>query len=391
MNNQAFYDSFLEFGSVYYEPIDLEEHHLACMQFFTHTKTIDQLFCFPCEVYIELISGLASIVIGSQPDPVDLKTFSIHHYLKINPGICFNVLPVSDEATYYLLAPENRYTKLPLPDPYTFQLKPVHFNVLEILDYCYFTEECAYCFNRAGHEYYELLYVHNGTLTVTLADTICTLAAGDLILYEPDSEHAKQLTKDSACNYLSISFDMDFSEPQLLLGHVFHCTNGLRDAFYKIIEECTMHSPHAQTLMLCHLQEIITRLVLLCNELGEERNLLSLNQNSQGNLLQQILAYMEEKVTEPITIEQICHKFFMSRTSLQALFKMYLHNSPKSYLLGIKLQKSKELIRENQYTISEIADMLGFSSIHYFSRLFKKYFELSPSEYAKEIAASENN
>ena len=97
------------------------------------------------------------------------------------------------------------------------------------------------------------------------------------------------------------------------------------------------------------------------------------------------------EVTEPITIEQICHKFFMSRTSLQALFKMYLHNSPKSYLLGIKLQKSKELIRENQYTISEIADMLGFSSIHYFSRLFKKYFELSPSEYAKEIAASENN
>ena len=79
MNNQAFYDSFLEFGSVYYEPIDLEKHHLACMQFLTHTKTMEQLFCFPCEVYIELISGLASIVIGSQPDPVDLKTFAIHH------------------------------------------------------------------------------------------------------------------------------------------------------------------------------------------------------------------------------------------------------------------------------------------------------------------------
>ena len=143
--------------------------------------------------------------------------------------------------------------------------------------------------------------------------------------------------------------------------------------------------------MLCHLQEIITRLCLLCNELEEEHTFLSLNQNSQSDLLQQILAYMEEKVTEPITIEQICHKFFMSRTSLQALFKMYLHNSPKSYLLNIKLQKSKELIRENQHTISEIADMLGFSSIHYFSRLFKKYFDLSPSEYAKEVAASENN
>lgn len=391
MNNQAFYDSFLEFGSVYYEPIDLEKHHLACMQFLTHTKTMEQLFCFPCEVYIELISGLASIVIGSQPDPVDLKTFAIHHYLKINPGVCFNILPVSDEATYYLLAPENRYTKLTLQEPYTFQLQPVRFNILEILDHYYFTEEQAYCFNRAGHQYFELLYVHNGTLGVTLADTVCTLAAGDLILFGPDSEHAKRLTKDNTCNFLSISFDMDLSEPQRLLGHVFHCTNGLRDALYKIIEESTMHSPHAQTLMLCHLQEIITRLILLLNELEEEHNSFSLNQNSQGDLLQQILAYMEEKVTEPITIEQICHKFFMSRTSLQALFKTYLHNSPKNYLLNIKLQKSKELIRENQHTISEIADMLGFSSIHYFSRLFKKYFDLSPSEYAKEIAASENS
>ena len=133
-------------------------------------------------------------------------------------------------------------------------------------------------------------------------------------------------------------------------------------------------------------QEVITRLTLLCSELDGERSQLRIgpNQNFQNELLQQILAYMDEKVTEPITIEQICHKFFLSRTSLQSLFKLYLHNSPKSYLLSLKLQKSKELIRENQYTISEIADMLGFSSIHYFSRLFKKYFDLSPSEYAKE-------
>ncbi|HIX90087.1 MAG TPA: AraC family transcriptional regulator [Candidatus Agathobaculum pullicola] len=391
MNNQSFYDRFLEFGSIYYEPIDLEKHHLACMQFSTHTKTMEQLFCFPCDVYIELISGLASIVIGSQPDPVGLQTFPIHHYLKIKSGVYFNIFPVSDEATYCLLSSENRYAKLTLPQPYTFQLQPIHFNVLEILDHYYSTEERAYCFNQAGHTYFELLHVHNGTLTVTLADTVCALSAGDLILCKPDSDHAKRLAKDSACNYLSISFDMDLSESQILFGHVFHCTNGLRDALNKIIEERTMHTPYAQTLMLCHLQEIITRLSLLCNELSEEHNLLSLNQNSQSDLLQQILAYMEEKVTEPITIEQICHKFFMSRTSLQALFKMYLHNSPKSYLLNIKLQKSKELIRESQYTISEIADMLGFSSIHYFSRLFKKYFELSPSEYAKEIAASETN
>lgn len=387
MNNQALYDSFLEFGSVYYEPVDLEERHLACMQFLTHTKTVEQLLCFPCEVYIELISGLATIVIGTQPDPVELKTFAIHHYLKIHPGVCFNILPVSDEATYYLLAPENRFTKVDLREPFTFQPVPTHFNVLEIFDHYYAAEEPAFRFNSAGHSCFELFYVHSGTLTVALADISCTLAAGDLILFGPDSEHAKQLHKGEGCNYLSVSFDMDLDEPDRLLGRVFHCTNGLRDTLFKIIEDNDMHVAHARTLMLCHLQEVITRLTLLSNELDEERSLQRTgpNQNFQHELLQQILAYMDEKVTEPITIEQICHKFFLSRTSLQSLFKQYLHNSPKSYLINIKLQKSKELIRENQYTISEIADMLGFSSIHYFSRLFKKYFDRSPSEYAKEI------
>lgn len=386
MNNQAIYDSFLEFGSVYYEPIDLEESHLACMQFLTHTKTAEQLFCFPCEVYIELVSGLASIIIGTQPDPAALKTFNIHLYLKVNPGVYFNILPASDAAAYCLLTPDTRFTKVDMPKPFTLQPVPSHFNILEIFDHYYAAEEPAFCFNRAGHDCFELFYVHSGTLTIGLADVKYTLAAGDLILYGPDSEHAKKLTKNSGSSYLSVVFDMDLDKGDLLLGQIFHCTNGLRDTLYKIIEDNAMHQPHARTLMLCHLQEVITRLTLLCSELDGERSQLRIgpNQNFQNELLQQILAYMDEKVTEPITIEQICHKFFLSRTSLQSLFKLYLHNSPKSYLLSLKLQKSKELIRENQYTISEIADMLGFSSIHYFSRLFKKYFDLSPSEYAKE-------
>ena len=99
---------------------------------------------------------------------------------------------------------------------------------------------------------------------------------------------------------------------------------------------------------------------------------------------------MNKRLTEPLTIEDICHEFFISRSSLQALFKTHLNTSPKNYLLNIKLQKSKELIRENQYTISEIAYRLGFSSIHYFSRLFKKYFNTTPRDYARKVAENQN-
>ena len=118
--------------------------------------------------------------------------------------------------------------------------------------------------------------------------------------------------------------------------------------------------------------------------------LLTDSKSAQNDLLSEILAYMNKRLTEPLTIEDICHEFFISRSSLQALFKTHLNTSPKNYLLNIKLQKSKELIRENQYTISEIAYRLGFSSIHYFSRLFKKYFNTTPSDYARKAAENQN-
>ena len=142
--------------------------------------------------------------------------------------------------------------------------------------------------------------------------------------------------------------------------------------------------------MVCYLQEALM-LLMQFYETINHKTLFSDTKTHMNDLLSEILAYMNKRITEPITIEEICHEFYISRSSLQALFKTHLNSSPKNYLLNIKLQKSKELIRENQYTISEIAYMLGFSSIHYFSRLFKKYFNTTPSAYAKKIAESQNS
>jgi YesN/AraC family two-component response regulator len=50
----------------------------------------------------------------------------------------------------------------------------------------------------------------------------------------------------------------------------------------------------------------------------------------------------------------------------------------------LKIKEAKRLIREGQMNFTEISEFLGFSSIHYFSKLFKKPTGKSPSEYAKQ-------
>ena len=113
-----------------------------------------------------------------------------------------------------------------------------------------------------------------------------------------------------------------------------------------------------------------------------------MQQKFENELLEQIILYINENIFTTFNVEDLCDQFAISRSSLQALFKANLNIAPKEYISNLKLQKSKELIKESKYTISEIASMLGFSSIHYFSRRFKQKFDINPTEYANKIIKS---
>ncbi len=385
--NKTSKNNFLPFGSIYDKPISPAEQQLVCTRQLARQKTVTKLFSFPCEVYIELVHGLASILIGASPALEELSIFSVHNHLKIKPNMYFNIIPVSNEVTYNLIAPKVCMVPTELPVPYTYLPLSAPFQVCEVLD-CYQTEVSQFHFRTSSHNYYELLYVSEGRLNISIEKHHFTLSAHDLILCAPnDPLRARHLTIDSDCSYLTVVFDLKGKLPFHLAHHIFRCSSEIKDILWKLSKQSPSDSYYTQMLIPCHLQEVLVRLLTQADETRKRRVISGSTQSEvHSELLQQILAYMNAHVTEPITIEEICHEFFISRSSLQMLFKMYLHISPKSYLLNSKLEKSKELIRENQHTISEIAYLLGFSSIHYFSRLFKKYFDMSPSEYAKQAA-----
>lgn len=377
-------NNFPAFGSFYDEPVGSDPHDLISRLHLAHTKSVDQLYYYPCEIHLELTQGIASLLVGCSPRLEELKTFPIHHYVKLNPNTYFNLIVHSDEIVCNLITPSIHPAVVKLAVPYLYQPFFSPFNVLEIFD-SYVSEVTAFHFHNTVHDYYELFYVIDGTLNLNLAGEIHARRANDLIICGPHQPYPRRITSDTPCRYLTVIFDMGNAERIHFLGQTFSCSEAIQSALDKLIAQSLSHSYYTQTLMLCYLQEIITELMQLSDALLQPHNTPTSQQNFQNDLLQQILAYMNKKVAEPMTVEEICHKFFISRSSLQTLFKAHLHTSPKNYLINIKLKKSKELIQENRHTISEIAYLLGFSSIHYFSRLFKKYYNMSPSEYAKQV------
>ena len=75
----------------------------------------------------------------------------------------------------------------------------------------------------------------------------------------------------------------------------------------------------------------------------------------------------------------------MSVSKLKLLFRSKVGKGPIDYLICLRVEKAKLLIRKGELNISQVAEMLGFSSLHYFSRVFKRATGMSPSEYGKTV------
>ena len=112
-----------------------------------------------------------------------------------------------------------------------------------------------------------------------------------------------------------------------------------------------------------------------------------MKQKADDALFAQIEEYMESHICETLTIEQLCRSNSIGRSQLQKLFRSRSGYGTIEYFSRMKIDLAKQMIREDQYNFTQIADAIGCSSVHYFSRQFKKITGMTPSEYASSIKA----
>ena len=101
-----------------------------------------------------------------------------------------------------------------------------------------------------------------------------------------------------------------------------------------------------------------------------------------------IVVFMKNNVNKKLTLEELASRFSLSVKKIQRLFDKFASVSPMKYFQDLKLEAVKKLIFTSSMNSSEIARALDFSSVNYFSRLFKEHFGISPSQYIKTIKNS---
>lgn len=389
---------FERYGSVYDQPIDLEKAGMISREWHLIAKrSVSQLYHFDCEVCLEMENGMAALLVGETLETDKLEVYAVHRFVKLKPGIYFSLVAVTSNITCKLITNDSYSSSMEqLSPPYMFERILPRIRINEILGYYYSIRNAGYQFKGEKHSFFELTYVDRGCMITEVEGTKYELKEKELMIYGPGQFHTQSIPEGCSCSYVTIIFDMETviydvesNHYELLLNKVFGYDKKIYTLIKTFVMESTSQIPYMNSLMLCLLQETIIRL-LQSEFIGEKHDkpITGARQHYQDELLEKILAYIDETIYEPITIAEICQKFSMSRSSLQILFKENLNQPPKKYINELKLEKSRQMICENKYTISEIALMLGFNSIHYFSRSFTQKYHMAPSEYSKTLYKS---
>ena len=371
--------AFKDFWDIIYDDMDFSSSHKINL----NNKFIDNLKLVTNDyTFIKVTKGVVMILVSF--DSNNIKSFIINRSLHIKKGIYFNLISISDEASVEVLT-NTEFKSIKLDNPFNYSNISSSLDISEIYTKFYQEKGTNYNFSGEKHSYWELTYVDKGELLTTIDGVSYHLKQGDLIFYAPMQFHTQSTFEKISSSYLTINFKMNFNHADLLCNKIFSLK---RDSYFivtRLIEELSNDNLYSNDLSLCYLKQLIIQMLRLDNSHFHSKPTTHMQQTYENELLNDILLYIDDNIYEKISVSTLCEHFCISTSMLHSLFRKNMNNTAKNYINELKLSKSKELIRNSTHTLSEISEMLGFSSIHYFSKKFKSYFNISPTEYSKSI------
>ena len=155
----------------------------------------------------------------------------------------------------------------------------------------------------------------------------------------------------------------------------------MRNLLQQMLQEQERGGQYSMDMII----SLLTVLLITLLREGTQETLPVTVANGENRIIGRTQQYIATHVREKLSVPVIAKNVQVSPSYLTALFQKHLQISPGEYLRRIKLQESKQMIREGNMNFTEIAEALQYSTVHHFSRQFKEKFGITPSEYAKSV------
>ncbi len=255
------------------------------------------------------------------------------------------------------------------------------------------------------HDFCELLYVDNGSVNIHAENFTGVLSDNQLIIHRPNEVHSLACDTDIAPNVIIIGFECNCdalvqfsyapatlsSEHKNMLAEIMKEAMNVYAPPYDLPNTSDMKKRAdypfgADQMIKLRLETFLITLVRSCLEPSSAQS----TGIAAVNGIAAVHQYVTEHYKEKIVLDNLCFLFGTNKTTLCSSFKAEYGTTILNYINDLKIKDAKTLLRENKLSITEISERLGFGSIHYFCRLFKKKTGHSPKEYVKMIRSRLN-
>lgn len=248
--------------------------------------------------------------------------------------------------------------------------------------------ESRYVTGRGGEAFFDgvgraLVYAASGGARLFLESGELSVPAGSLYLSSRGESFG--IRAESGAIFLAFS-TVSFSEDQgleALFGVLHRPGERERRQLGEVLREISADRGDAVGERIIE-NSLMNLLLLLLREseisLAEEKTALIEEVRTEA---QAIRHYLLENYSSRITLEDLCFLFRTNRSALCRIFRREYGRTIQEYLQELRISEAKRLLREGDLSVTIISERVGFESVHYFSRSFKKRLGITPTEYGR--------
>ncbi len=261
-------------------------------------------------------------------------------------------------------------------------------------------------FTGEKHDFWEFAYVESGPVGVMAESTGFALHPGEIIFHKPNEYHNIWANGESArvviVSFVSKSPALDFFRNKILtcspteraliesivaladevfLPRLEHCS---KETLPQVREHKLQKRPNlpfgSEQLLKQTLESLLIRFIRAGAEVERDaRTSHEIKRENEMRIAEAVLDYIDEHLCEPITLDDVCAALCFSKSYVKRVFKECTGNTILDTALVRKLEAAKKMLAA--HSVTHTAEALGFSSIHYFSRLFRQKVGMSPKEF----------
>lgn len=235
------------------------------------------------------------------------------------------------------------------------------------------------------HEYYQYLYVKNGSGSIEVNGERFPLNVGCIHILPPGAQHSITSSEGGMTTYELKFYANNPDDDSIPTTPVMLDISDTRaeSVFKGMFNEMTnMHSFYEEMLSV-KLEELQLWLKRTANKHDSDDK-----RSSYSQKFTEVIFYMEQHYYEDISLKTLSDIAHMEKIYFLKKFKAEVGTTPVNYLRKLRINKSKKLLLNSEFNITQVATAVGFQSIHHFSNVFRALVGMSPSEY-KELHENE--